>query len=174
MNEKEILIEEFRALRQEINTRLKILHQQIVVASVFWVVLIVTGIFLSQVYPTGILYNFLLLIPLIFVGLTFNYQDNQRTLETTARYREENLKPKLQKVWGQEVFEWEKWFTEQKKRYQFSSSYKLFALLTPFILPMILLFFAVLDGFQFILAITDLIFLIIIIINFRYKLFRIK
>lgn len=174
MTEKDILIEEFRALRKEIDSRLKILHYLILLASIFWLILIIVGVFINQIYSTNILYDFFLLIPLIFTGLTLNYQDNQRTLEATARYLEYNLKPKLQKIWGKDILEWERWYASQKKKYQFSSIYKLFALLTPLFIPIILLIFATLNRFQISLAITDTLLLIIIIVNFRYKLFRIK
>lgn len=170
----EILIEEFRALRKEIDSRIKILHFLISLGSIFWVIFIIAGILLCQNYSIQIFYSFLLLIPLIFVGLTFNYQDNQRTLETTARYLEINLKPKLKVAFGDEVFGWEQWFASQKRRYRLSSSFKLFSLLVPLILPIILLIYTSLNNFQTILATVDLLLLIVVIANFRYKLFRIK
>jgi hypothetical protein len=174
MNNNEILIEEFRALRREIDTRIKILHLIIILASIFWLVLIIAGIIIERKYTITTLYNYLLLIPIIFTGIVFNYQDNQRTLEGTARYMEFELKPKLQKEFGDDVFQWEQWFARYKKRYQISSSFKIFALIAPFFIPILLLISTSLNSFQTKIAILDIVLLIIIIINFRYKLYRIK
>jgi hypothetical protein len=174
MSNNPTLIEEFKILRKEVDSRLTILHQLIALASIFWVVLLITGILFLVYFPTQLVNLFLLIIPLIFTGLTFNYQDNQRTLEATARYIEENLKPKLKEIDSEEVLGWEQWFVKHKKNYQFSSSYKLFALLIPFIIPILLLILSPLTGLQLILAIVNLFFLVVIIANFRYKLFRIK
>lgn len=165
---KETILEEYRTLRAEIAIRLRLLHQFSALASIFWVVFLLAG-FWIQTLGQNILINYLLLIPLVFIGLTFNYQDNQRTMEITARYIEYVLKPKLA-----DELTWEQYFGKQKKMYKFSSANKIFALIVPLILPIVLLFSANLNQFQITLASIDLILLAIVLYNFRYKLNRIK
>jgi len=173
MTEKDILIEEYRALRTEILTRIKILHNTINLGAIFWVIFILIGMLIFQ-YPPAIFYTFLLIIPLVFTGLAFNYQDNQRFIEATAKYLEEKTKPRFEDLYKSPVLEWEMYLVDQKKKFQFSSAFKLFSLLIPFVIPALLLIFESLTQFQVYLSLIDLFLLFVIIINFRYKLFRIK
>lgn len=166
--EKETIIKEFEALRAEIAVRIRIHHQLIALANIFWLVFLIFGAWIFT-FGSAIFITYLLIIPLVFTGLLFNYQDNQRTMEVTAKYIEEKLKPKLERS-----LEWEKYFASQKKNYQFSSAYKIFAFLAPFVLPIILLINFSLTHFQTDLAFVDLVLLIIALINFRYKLYRVK
>lgn len=166
--EKETVIKEFEALRAEIAVRIRIHHQLIALANIFWLVFVIFGTWIFT-FGITIFISYILIIPLVFTGLLFNYQDNQRTMEVTAKYIEEKLKPKLEGT-----LEWEKYFAGQKKNYQFSSAYKTFAFLAPFVLPIILLIDIPLTRFQTDLAIIDLILLVIALINFRYKLYRVK
>ncbi len=171
MNEKDILLNEYQALRKEILARLQIHHYIVLFASLLWPIFIIAGIVLVNNLQ---FYTYLLLIPLVFTGIVFNYQSNQRVMEATARYIEEKIRPKAQEIINNSAFEWEKYFAGQKKRWQFSSIYTLFSLLIPFFIPIILLFFDSLTEFQKIIAYLDFSLLIVIIINFRYKLYRVK
>lgn len=165
---KQISIEEYKALRAEIAIRMKLLHQLIALGSIFWVVLVIFGLFLYLYHPK-ILNIFLLIIPVIFAGIVFNYQDNQRAMESTARYLNDELDKKLDSQLG-----WERFFAGQKKIYQYSNANKLFALLMPFALPIVLLFVGSLSTLEFYLALMDLIILIALLTNFRYKIYRVK
>lgn len=167
--EQEIFIEEYKALRAEIAIRLKLLHDIIAFATIFWVVLLIAGIWILTFESYILLNTYLLIIPLVFTGIIFNYQDNQRTLEITAKYVEKNLKSVLSSG-----LEWEQYFAKQKKSYQISSAYKIFALIVPLVIPVVLLISQKLTNFQIVLAIIDLFFLCVVLINFRYKLYRIK
>lgn len=171
MGKEDILLTEYQALRKEILARLQIHHYIILAASLLWPIFIIAGIVLVNNLQ---FYTFLLLIPLVFTGIVFNYQSNQRVMEATARYIEEKIRPKAQEIIKDSAFEWEKYFAGQKKRWQFSSIYTLFSLLMPFFIPIILLFINSLTEFQKIIAYLDLFLLIVIIINFRYKLYRVK
>jgi hypothetical protein len=171
MNQKEVLITEYNNLRKEILARLQIHHYIVLSASIILVILLIIGIFLNR---NNFLDTYLLIIPLIFAGIIFNYQSNQRVMEATARYIEEKIRPKMEGEIKDSAFEWEKYFAGEKRRWQFSSIYTLFSMLAPFFIPILLLIFANLSRFQLILALVDLFFLLVIIANFRYKLFRIK
>lgn len=174
MSSNDILIEEYRALRKEINSRMKLIHFFVFAATCFGLIFLIAGIWLYSFVSLEIFYTYLLLIPLIYVGLIFNYQDNQRALEATARYQEEKIKPKLDKLANADTLEWEMWFVGFKKKVQFSSSYKIFPFILPFVLPIILLINSNLTRSQLYLVYIDLLFFIIVLANFRYKLFRLK
>jgi hypothetical protein len=166
--DKQAILEEYRVLRAEIAIRLSLLHQIIIFANVLWAVLLIGGLWAYTLSPS-VLQTYLLLVPLVFTGLVFNYQDNQRTLEVTAKYIEVELRSKLK-----DGLDWEKYFAAQKKRYQFSSAYKIFALMVPFSLPIIILISQNLNVAQTWLSIVDLVLLVLILVNFRYKLYRVK
>lgn len=164
----QIYIEEYKLLRTEIAIRLKLLHHLIAIGNILWAVFLIFGIWVYQP-GTEIFYTYLLIIPIVFAGLTFNYQDNQRTMEATARYVEDKLKPKFENG-----LEWEEFFASQKKIYQLYSANKIFALLVPFLIPIILLTTQNLSNFQITLAAVDILLFVAILINFRYKLYRVK
>ena len=144
------------------------LHQFIALGSIFWVIFILAGFWIYQ-FGTETLYTYLLIVPLVFTGLVFNYQDNQRAIESTARYLNDVLDKKLDGQLG-----WERFFAGQKKVYQFSSANKLFALIIPLLLLIVLLATVNLSTFQIYLSAIDILILLALITNFRYKLYRIK
>ena len=166
--DNQIHIEEYKALRTEIAIRLKLLHHLIAIGNILWAIFLIFGIWVYQL-GTEIFYTYLLIIPIVFAGLTFNYQDNQRTMEATARYLDEKLKSKFENG-----LEWEEFFASQKKIYQLYSANKIFALLAPFVLPIILFATQPLSYFQIILVLIDIVLFIAVLINFRYKLYRVK
>ena len=167
MADKGVVEEEYRVLREEIVARIKLLHQIILTASFLGALFLIGGAWLVSVSKAGLVF-YLLVIPIIFAGVVFNYQDNQRTLEATARYIEEELRPKLGGL------AWERYLAAHKKRFQVSSAFKLFALLAPFILPIIVMLHYELNPAQSVLAWIDLLLLLVILVNFQYKLYRIK
>lgn len=174
-DEKKIFLAEYRVLRREILERIRILYQIIRLAVILEVLLFIFLIWINSVGTNSDFFDTaLLLVPVIFAGLVFAYQDNQRTLEATARYIEEQIKPKMEKLAGTEVLLWEKFFYHEKAKYQFSSAYKLFSFLIPFIIPFYLLSTLQLESCDLYLAFLDILLLVIIVVNFRYKLFRIK
>jgi len=166
--QNQIHIEEYKALRAEIAIRMKMLHQLIALGSIFWIIFVIFGFW---IYQTGVdaFYTYLLIIPLIFSGLIFNYQDNQRAMESTARYINDVLWPKISDSQG-----WEKYFGSQKKIGQLSNGNKLFALLIPLLIPIAVLVIGDLSNLQTTLAIVDIAVLLALITNFRYKLYRVK
>lgn len=164
----QIDIEEYKLLRKEIATRLTLLHQLIAIGNILWAVFLIAGVAIYKISPE--LFNiYLLIIPIVFVGLTFNYQDNQRTMEATARYIEDILKPKFKGS-----LQWEKFFGGQKKVYQNYSANKIFALIIPLVIPIIMLLSSRLSTLELTLSIVDLILLLVTLANFRYKLYRVK
>lgn len=167
--DKEVVLNEYQVLRAEILMRANLLHQHVTVAAVTWVVLLVSSFISYSILEPELFISFLLFIPLVFSSLIFNYQDNQRTLERTAKYIEEVINPKFH---GE--LEWEKWFAKQKQQSQFSSSYKVLVFLLPFLIPIMVLSYHPLNTWQTLLAIFDIVLLVMILVNFRYKLYRVK
>lgn len=168
--------EEYRALRFELNERIKFLHQTINLAVIFWLVSLVVSFYFifSDINPEN-LKTFLLVLPLLFDLLAFNYQFNQNSLESIARYIHLEIKPRTGKISGEEVLGWEKFFAKDKASFKFESSFKIL----PFVLPSLIPFFflitrANLNSWQISLSIADLIFLALVILNFRYKFRRVK
>lgn len=153
---------EYKMLRAEINTRIEILHQTINLAVILLAVFLVAG---SGLYLASsdqlLIESYLLLLPLVFAGLTNNYQANQMTLEATARY----LQTK-----AQGISEWEDFYGRHKRHYKLLSFLKTLPLFIPLTLPLVVwLIFGWPEGKLGILAAIDLLLFSLIIFNFRYK-----
>lgn len=153
---------EYKMLRAEIKTRIKILHQTVNLAVILLAVFLVAG---SGLYLASsdqlLMESYLLLLPLVFAGLTNNYQANQMTLEATARYLASAL-PRLSN--------WEEFYGRQKRQFELLSFLKTLPLFIPLTLPLVVWFiFGWPEGKLGILAAIDLLLLILIIFNFRYK-----
>lgn len=165
----ELALQEYKDLRKEIRLRVGVLYALLLLAVMLWAafVLIGYGIFLK--FGSKELISFSLLTPIIFSWLSFVYQDNQKTLERVAKYIEEELKPKLDNSIG-----WEQWFAQQKSFTKISSSYKVFSLLAPYVGAVYLLVGRSLTAGQTNLALLDIFLGVIVLLNFRYKLYRVK
>ncbi|QQG49895.1 MAG: hypothetical protein HZB70_03820 [Candidatus Berkelbacteria bacterium] len=153
---------EFTNLRQEISERVKGLHSLINSATCLAAAFVIAGFFLYEFSSSSTLIWFLLMLPIIFASLTFNYQANQMTMEAVASY----LASK------EPAGGWEGYYAKWKKRVQLTSFLKTLPLLLPQALPLVLWCIgATLEPTQQVMAWVDTVFLALTIFNFRYKLF---
>jgi len=166
---------EFKASRHELNNRIDFLHKSITTAVIFWLVfLIATFFFLAIGLDKEMFITYLLLIPLVIDLLAFNYQSNQNSLESIPRYYFYYLKPQLDKKYGS-ILEWEKYFADDKEPFKYESVTKVFPFVLPSIIPIYFLFSGSdLNALQIILVIVDILFLVLMLESFRYKLRRVK
>lgn len=169
-------VKEFESLRLELHARVKFLHQTINLAIIFWLVSLITVFyFLSQGIPKELIITYILILPIIFDLLGYNYQSNQNSLESIAKYIYEVVRPSIKKLSGQEILQWEKFFAVQKAPFKFESTFKIFPFVLPSFLPIILLLARTpLTDLQRVIAAVDLILFALLLENFRYKLRRVK
>lgn len=167
---------EFKTSRHELNNRIDYLHKSINLGAIFWLVFLVASFFFIAIgLDKNLFYTYLLLIPIVMDLLTFNYQSNQNSLESIPRYYHYHLKPMLEEKYGKGVLEWEKYFADDKEPFKYESVTKIFPFVLPSIIPFYFLFARVpLDTFQIILVIVDILFLVLMLESFRYKLRRVK
>lgn len=168
---------EYKQLRGELNNRVSFLHNSINLAVIFWLIfLIISFLFMALGMPMNMFITFLLLIPLVMDLLCFNYQSSQNSLESIARYNEYYLKPKLEKKYAtKDILGWERFFATDKEPFKIESSTKVFPFILPSIIPLYFLFARTpLLPYQIAILTTDLVFLVIILVIFRYKLRRVK
>lgn len=153
---------ELTNLRQEILERVKGLHGLITTGTYLSAFFLVAGFFLSTLLPTVTFNWYILTLPLVFALLTFNYQANQMTMEAVGAY--------LRQKESSEG--WETFYDRYKKGVQLTSFLKILPLLVPQLLPIILWATnASLEPNQQLLASADLVLFLLVIANFRYKLF---
>ncbi|OGD61209.1 hypothetical protein A3A71_01265 [Candidatus Berkelbacteria bacterium RIFCSPLOWO2_01_FULL_50_28] len=157
MVDDQLKIEEFKINWTEIVERVKILHGLITLAVILMTVFLISGVFLFGRLTTEGFSWYLLLIPVVFACLTFNYQANQMTMEAVAGY-------------ARSVYSgWDKYYGSHKQRYQLTSFLKVLPLLLPLLIP----FFVAPEILSLqILRWVDLALLALVIFNFRYKLSR--
>ncbi len=151
---------EYESLRNEVIARIKILHHQISLA----VTLSFLFIFGFLIFYTNqeALIIYLLTLPVVFYLLTFNYQANQMTMETVARYLRTKHKS-----------QWEKFYVEHKKGIRISSFLKVLPFFfTPIFCLIYLPIVANLSRTENIFYILDWVLLALVIYNFKYKLKR--
>lgn len=168
---------EYKQLRGELNNRINFLHNSINLAVIFWLIfLIMSFLFMALGMPKEMLITFLLLIPIIMDLLCFNYQSSQNSLESIARYNEYYLKPKLEEQYKtSNILGWEKFFATDKEPFKIESSTKVFPFILPSIIPFYFLFaHTSLLPYQTTILTIDIVFLVLILIIFRYKLRRVK
>ncbi len=167
---------EFEALRNELDGRIRFLHQTINLAIVFWCVLLIAVFyFISCDLNRDLLVTFILIIPIVFDLLGYNYQSNQNSLESIANYIYEVVRPRAADLNGREVLAWEKYFAAQKEPFKIESSTKVFPFILPSVIPIVLLALRVpLSDFQRLLSYLDIALLCLMAENFRYKLRRVK
>lgn len=176
METNQWVMREFEALRNELNDRISFLHKTINLAVVFcFVSLIAAFYFISCGLSYELLITFLLAVPIVIDLLAYNYQSNQNSLESVAKYIYEVVRPRVMEITGQDVLAWEKYFAVQKHPFRYESVLKVFPFVLPALIPALLLAFKVpLNRFQRILAWVNIAFLLIMVENFRYKLRRVK
>jgi hypothetical protein len=158
-------IAEYSQLRQEISARLVMHHNQLALATVLQLVCALFVMWLN--HPTANWEStelFLLIVPIVFAGLTFNYQANQCTMESVGRY--------LNQQYGNSGMKWEEFFGTEKFKSKLVSFSKALPLIWPLFIPVVL--WSVVGWPEGKLAsslfVVDLTLLIIMLANFRYKL----
>jgi hypothetical protein len=145
--------------RNEITGRVVVLHNQLTVAAVMALVVLLAFLWLED---TGKETWLLLGSAPIFAALTFNYQSNQITMEAMAKY--------LMTTEYQDK-EWERYWENYKLGIRFSSVMKTMALILPQIVILIWLsFFVNLTQPQVLLVVFDWLLGVLVLLNFRYKL----
>lgn len=167
---------EFKGLRGELNNRISFLHNTINLAIVFWLVFLIVGfVFIAIEMDRTFFLTYLLLIPIVIDLLAFNYQSNQNSLESIARYFQYQLKPKVEIECGSEILDWEMFFANDKVPYRFESVTKVFPFVLPSIIPIYFLSVGIqVNNYQMAILIIDIALLVLMLINFRYKLRRVK
>jgi hypothetical protein len=164
---RDILIAEYTALRAEVTERVKMLHLMLTTAVLLQMVALIVYFIIVDIDAL----RFALTIPIIFAVLTFNYQANQMTLEQVAGYSD-HLRRQLA---GDASGSWDEAYGKLKKKYKLTSFLKVWPLLAPMILPFIfLLSYGGLtpDSIGNTLIIVDVLLFLMVIVNFRYKLYR--
>lgn len=152
---------ETTGLRQEILERLRLLHNILTAASYLIVALLIAGFFLYALVGTTLTVWYLLLWPLVFAPLTFNYQANQMTMEAVSAY----LKSK------EAGHGWETFYGAYKQRVQLTSFLKVLPLLVPQLVPIVLWGAGTtFTAGQQILALVDGVLFLLVVVNFRYKI----
>lgn len=164
---------EYDNLRGEVNQRLKLLHQFILVAVLLNVVflLMTFALYLGGIRPE-IIILFLLFVPFIFALLTFNYQANQMTMEGAAGYVGHELKDQIPEEDKEKFDGWDVFYDKHKRKYQLISFLKVMALVLPMTLPIIIdIFYRNYVNFPAdILMYFDMALFAFVIFSFRYKL----
>lgn len=159
---------EFAALRQEITVRAILLHVLLGLATLLLLVGTAVAFWLYNFsHDLDLVENFLLVLPLIFTCLTFGYQANQWTLERLAGYLR-NHSPIKDLAAG-----WENYYSNAKRNSELLSFLKILPLLLPQLLPLILMWWnwgVPTSPLNSILTGIDLIFFVLTIFTFRYKL----
>lgn len=155
MADDQFKLEEFKVNWTEIVERVKILHGLIALAVILMAVFLIGGVFLFGQLGTERFSWYLLLIPVVFACLTFNYQANQMTMEAVASY-------------AQNIHSgWHNYYGSHKRSYQLTSFLKVLPLLLPLLIPFIV---DPVSANAQILRFFDFALLALVIFNFRYKL----
>jgi hypothetical protein len=170
----EPLLEEYKQVKSELSNRALMLHWLILLAIITGVVFIIsTFIFIQLGLPIDLILTFLFLIPIIFAGLTFNYQANQMTLEALAGYINEELKLEIRAKAGDKTIRWDEYYGRYKKDYRMTSFLKVTPFLLPFFVPTLALFAVGSMPANIWLQILywfDWYLFALVIFNFRYKI----
>jgi hypothetical protein len=166
MSNQELLLKEYEIIRLEIIERAKLLHQLISLSVILSSTLFIVAFWLFPSFSLQQKDSFLLGLPLLFAGLTFNYQANQMTLESLAGYSRELVKtsPPIQT--------WDDFYGKYKYHYQLTSFLKTLPLLVPQLVPYF--FFVPLSQTSLgkVLLSVDIVFFLLVLVNFRYKMHR--
>ncbi len=164
------LLKEYEVMRLEITERVKLLHHFIAMAvNLTMVAIIMATLLIWFQAPTHYVLLFLLLMPIIFVGLTFNYQANQMTLEGVAYYVNDSLRSAVKDNPAQGT--WDAYYAQHRVSYRVTSFLKVWPLLLPQLIPFFVLYYAgwPSQGGLAALLVFDFILFILVVVNFRYK-----
>lgn len=147
-------LEEYKQLRHEIAVRVQLLHWLIALSSILSVAAIIAAFYLR------LNHLFLLVLPLVFSGITFNYQANQMTMEAVAVYLQNKYNDHLA---------WDKAYGEAKVPQRLTSFLKTIPLHLPMLIPFILFATNRVPRALTPLAWIDIAIFALVIYNFRYK-----
>lgn len=163
-------------MRAELSERIRFLHRTITTAAVFLFISFIVGFCLHREGMTeGQLVTFCLGVPLVVDLLAYNYQSNQNSLESIARYIHLVVRPQVHEMAGQDILKWEEFFAAEKHPYRCESVLKVFPFVLPSLVPVSFLVLKTpMSTYQRALAWTDTVFLLIMLVTFRYKLRRVK
>lgn len=150
-------LDDLRNMRAEVLGRASALHQMINLAVVLGTGLLVMSFWLKEAIAPESFELFILLIPIIFAGLTFNYQANQMTMEAVSGYVR-SISPG-----------WEEYYGSHKQKVQLTSFLKILPLLLPQLIPFFLVSSRISQPFFWW---VDIILLSLVIFNFRYKILQ--
>lgn len=155
---------EYESIRQEIIARAKLLHQIINLGIILLAAFSISITWLAgQKIESNLIEHLLLLIPIVYAGLIFNYQANQMTLEALAQYLKEKYR----------YNEWDKFYGRYKIDNRLTSFSKVIPLLLPLFTPLLVILLKnglPTDILGLDLLVLDLILLVPVVLNFRYKL----
>jgi len=167
---------EFNNLHNELTARIVYLYKTINLAIIIWVVFIL-AFFAMVILDTDkkIIYSFLLVVPIVIDLVAFVYQTNQNSLESIPRYFHLIIKPRLDKKYSRDMLQWERFFAKEKWPFRLESITKVLPFILPSIIPIYLLVEKYpLENYQTIIAWVDILLLVVVLENFRYKLRRVK
>ena len=167
---QELLLEEYRGARSEVRERARFLHTALslgvileATAAVGW-----AGLVLFHA-STSLQHTFLLLQPVIFATLAFNYQANQMTLEAVAGFSDRLRSVPDFKV---ETASWDQAYGTHKRGYELTSFLKIMSLMLPLLLPFVVI--GLKGGFpqggNGVLCAVDVALFLLVVANFRYKI----
>lgn len=156
---------EYNQMRSEILARATMHHNQLTQAVVLQLLCVGVVVWLAfQQADWQVIELFLLLASAVFTLLTFNYQANQCTMESVAKY--------LDHQYGKVGLEWERFFAKEKARNQMVSFGKAFPLVWPQFVPIVI--WRVngwpVSQLQSALLVVNIILLVWSLVNFKYKL----
>ena len=166
---QELLLEEYRGARTEVRERAKFLHTTLSLAVILesfaaatWSVLVLLHA------PTSLQHTFLLLQPIIFATLTFNYQANQMSLEAVAGFSD-RLRSSTE--FNVEAESWDQAYGKHKLGFELTSFLKIFSLILPLLLPFVVIQLgsSYPQGGNGILCSVDIALFALVLANFRYK-----
>ncbi len=153
---------EYVQLRQEIVARVTLLHQLLALASLSTLVVLLCVVWLIGYGFTQSAVWLGLAYPFVSATIAFNYQANQMTMESVARYVQGNLDTYVG---------WDRSYGEAKLPHMLTSFLKIMSLLIPH-LAALGIFVGVndLSFYQLVLAWLNIGVLLVLVFNFRYKL----
>ena len=166
---QELSLEEYRGARAEVRERALFLHNSLNLGVLLGFAGATVWVLLNAVHVSPTLrYTFLLLLPIVFATLTFNYQANQMTLEAVAGFSDRLRKSPEFKTPGES---WDEAYGNRKRSVELTSFLKVLPLLIPLLLPFVVIGIA--NGFPTggngILCGVDLALFAVVLANFWYK-----
>lgn len=161
----------YSQMRSEIVARIKVLHSILLWSSMLLGASVIFAVYLSSVNASQtLIITYILSLPIVFSLIGFNYQANQMTMESVARYLKHHIETEEPEA---EFLSWEMFYASQKSKYELVSFLKVVPILMPQLLPIaVIVFLGELPNlvFQQWLIAIDLALFVLLIFDFRYKI----